>query len=68
VYSAQDHDLMRRALALAARALNHATPNPRVGCVIARDGRILGDSFPRLDPASHLDFSFIPMQTNRLQS
>jgi diaminohydroxyphosphoribosylaminopyrimidine deaminase/5-amino-6-(5-phosphoribosylamino)uracil reductase len=55
VYSAQDHDLMRRALELAARAMNHATPNPRVGCVIARDGRVLGEGWTQLPGFNHAE-------------
>lgn len=34
---------MRRALALARTVMTSTTPNPRVGCVIVRDGRILGE-------------------------
>lgn len=34
---------MRRALALADRVLFTTAPNPRVGCVIVRDGRVLGE-------------------------
>ena len=33
---------MAHALALAARGLGRTWPNPAVGCVIVRDGRILG--------------------------
>ena len=33
---------MRNALALARRGLGRVAPNPAVGCVIARDGRVLG--------------------------
>ena len=36
---------MRRALALAQNALNTATPNPRVGCVLVRDGRVIGEGW-----------------------
>ena len=36
---------MARALRLAERGLYTTTPNPRVGCVIARDGEILGEGF-----------------------
>ena len=34
---------MRRALALAERGLYTTTPNPRVGCVIVKDGEIVGE-------------------------
>ena len=34
---------MRRALALAARGAGHTDPNPMVGCVIVKDGRIIGE-------------------------
>ncbi len=37
--------MMRRALELAERGLFTATPNPRVGCVIARDGRIVAEGW-----------------------
>ena len=44
MFSADDETFMRRALELAVMAMNHATPNPRVGCVLARDGAILAGS------------------------
>ncbi|MBB1625204.1 bifunctional diaminohydroxyphosphoribosylaminopyrimidine deaminase/5-amino-6-(5-phosphoribosylamino)uracil reductase RibD [Achromobacter sp. UMC71] len=34
---------MRRALALAQTVMYTTSPNPRVGCVIVRDGRVLGE-------------------------
>jgi len=36
---------MARALVLAERGRETATPNPNVGCVIARGGRILGEGW-----------------------
>lgn len=36
---------MHRALELAARGLYTTTPNPRVGCVIVRDGVVVGEGF-----------------------
>ena len=36
---------MARALRLAARGLCTTTPNPRVGCVIVRDGTIVGEGW-----------------------
>jgi diaminohydroxyphosphoribosylaminopyrimidine deaminase/5-amino-6-(5-phosphoribosylamino)uracil reductase len=37
-----DSSWMRHALGLAARGLGRVWPNPAVGCVIVRDGRVLG--------------------------
>jgi diaminohydroxyphosphoribosylaminopyrimidine deaminase/5-amino-6-(5-phosphoribosylamino)uracil reductase len=37
-----DEVFMRAALALARRGLGETAPNPSVGCVIVRDGRVLG--------------------------
>src|SRR6201996_8845945 len=33
---------MRAALALARRGLGNTAPNPAVGCVIVKDGRVVG--------------------------
>ncbi len=43
--AADDRAFMARALALAARGLYTTTPNPRVGCVIVRDGTVIGEGF-----------------------
>ena len=37
-----DREFMARALALAERGLYTTTPNPRVGCVIVKNGAIIG--------------------------
>ncbi len=42
---ATDERLMQRALELAARGAGETNPNPLVGCVVARAGRILGEGF-----------------------
>jgi diaminohydroxyphosphoribosylaminopyrimidine deaminase/5-amino-6-(5-phosphoribosylamino)uracil reductase len=36
---------MARALELAALGLNTADPNPRVGCVLVREGRVIGEGW-----------------------
>jgi len=40
--SPEDIRHMRAALALAARGLGRTWPNPAVGCVIVKDGRVIG--------------------------
>ena len=42
---AADRPLMTRALQLAARGLYTTTPNPRVGCVLARAGEVVGEGW-----------------------
>lgn len=44
-FSADDHRLMARALQLAERGLWTTSPNPRVGCVLVRDGEIVGEGW-----------------------
>jgi diaminohydroxyphosphoribosylaminopyrimidine deaminase/5-amino-6-(5-phosphoribosylamino)uracil reductase len=41
----QDLRYLRRALELALRGLNTTDPNPRVGCVIVREDRIIGEGW-----------------------
>ena len=43
--TADDYRWMARALELAERGLFTTTPNPRVGCVIVRDGAIVGEGW-----------------------
>src|ERR1035437_8692022 len=44
-FSRTDREYMARALALAERAMFTTTPNPRVGCVIVRDGEVVGEGW-----------------------
>ncbi|PZQ38896.1 MAG: bifunctional diaminohydroxyphosphoribosylaminopyrimidine deaminase/5-amino-6-(5-phosphoribosylamino)uracil reductase RibD, partial [Ectopseudomonas oleovorans] len=43
--SERDHLFMARALRLARKGLYSTHPNPRVGCVIVRDGEIVGEGW-----------------------
>lgn len=46
---------MQRALALAAQARGHCHPNPMVGCVIVRDGSIVGEGWHRQPGTAHAE-------------
>jgi diaminohydroxyphosphoribosylaminopyrimidine deaminase/5-amino-6-(5-phosphoribosylamino)uracil reductase len=43
--AAADREFMRQALELAERGLYTTTPNPHVGCVIARDGAVVASGW-----------------------
>src|SRR5712664_40989 len=45
MFTAADHGFMEQALGLAGRGLNTTTPNPRVGCVIVKDGVLVGSGW-----------------------
>jgi diaminohydroxyphosphoribosylaminopyrimidine deaminase/5-amino-6-(5-phosphoribosylamino)uracil reductase len=44
-FSADDFQFMARALRLAERGMYTTTPNPRVGCVLVKDSRIVGEGW-----------------------
>ncbi|KJR46094.1 Diaminohydroxyphosphoribosylaminopyrimidine deaminase [Desulfosporosinus sp. I2] len=41
----QDPKYMKRALALAVKAIGRTSPNPLVGCVIVKDDQIVGEGY-----------------------
>lgn len=54
-FSSEDHGYMARALQLAQRAMNITTPNPRVGCVLVRDDRIIGEGHTQPAGGNHAE-------------
>ena len=42
MYSEVDHEFMSQALVEAQKALYLPNPNPRVGCIIVKDGQVIG--------------------------
>jgi diaminohydroxyphosphoribosylaminopyrimidine deaminase/5-amino-6-(5-phosphoribosylamino)uracil reductase len=55
--NAVDQEFMRRALQLAQRGLYTTTPNPRVGCVIVRDGAVIGEGWHERAGGPHAEVS-----------
>jgi len=43
-FTAEDHAFMARALQLTERGRDTATPNPNVGCIIVKNGRIIAQA------------------------
>lgn len=54
-FSASDAACMARALRLARRGLGATHPNPAVGCVILRDGEVVGEGFHARAGAPHAE-------------
>ena len=50
-----DRRYLERALALARRGLFTAHPNPRVGCVLVRDGTVVGEGWHRAAGEAHAE-------------
>ncbi|MDQ5918537.1 MAG: diaminohydroxyphosphoribosylaminopyrimidine deaminase [Pseudomonadota bacterium] len=55
MFSAADHEFMACALQLAERGLLSTTPNPRVGCVIVRDGTVVGEGWHQRAGEAHAE-------------
>ncbi|WP_234422201.1 bifunctional diaminohydroxyphosphoribosylaminopyrimidine deaminase/5-amino-6-(5-phosphoribosylamino)uracil reductase RibD [Sedimenticola thiotaurini] len=53
--TADDYRYMARAIRLAEQGLYTTHPNPRVGCVLVRDGEIVGEGFHRRAGEPHAE-------------
>lgn len=45
MFTPEDEEYMRRALELAKRGIGHTRPNPIVGAVLVKNGRIIGEGW-----------------------
>jgi diaminohydroxyphosphoribosylaminopyrimidine deaminase/5-amino-6-(5-phosphoribosylamino)uracil reductase len=55
MFTPADEHFMARALKLASRGLYTTTPNPRVGCVVVRDGAVVGEGFHERAGEAHAE-------------
>lgn len=53
--AARDQEFMARALELAAKAQGLASPNPVVGAVLVREGRLIAEAFHTYDGLRHAE-------------
>lgn len=58
--SEDDARLMRRAIELALAEMGRTWPNPAVGCVIARDGRVLAEAATAPGGRPHAEEQALP--------
>jgi len=55
MFSPDDNRHMARAVKLSGRGLYTTTPNPRVGCVLVRNGRVIGEGWHERAGAPHAE-------------
>ncbi|MBU6421940.1 MAG: bifunctional diaminohydroxyphosphoribosylaminopyrimidine deaminase/5-amino-6-(5-phosphoribosylamino)uracil reductase RibD [Gammaproteobacteria bacterium] len=55
MFTVSDHEFMAEALRLAEQGLYTTDPNPRVGCVIVKDGKAVGRSFHHKAGEAHAE-------------
>ena len=55
MYSIEDHLWMGEALRLAEKGINTASPNPRVGCVLVKDGKRVGSGWHKRAGEPHAE-------------
>lgn len=59
MHQSDDAGFMSRALELAGRGLYTTDPNPRVGCVLVRDGEIVGEGWHQRAGEAHAEINAI---------
>jgi len=65
VSTREDAEFMSRALHLAERGLYTTDPNPRVGCVIVKDGQIVGEGWHRQAGGPHAEIEALRQSGDR---
>lgn len=60
-----DRSMMARALQLAENGLYTTDPNPRVGCVLARDGQIVGEGWHVRAGEGHAEVNALAQAADR---
>lgn len=59
MFSDADVAYMQRAIVLAERGLYTTTPNPRVGCVLVKNGKVIGEGFTQPVGQAHAEIQAI---------
>lgn len=64
-FAAEDFQHMARALQLARFGLNTSHPNPRVGCVLVKEGERVGEGWHRSAGGPHAEIDALSMAGSR---
>lgn len=58
-FTDRDRELMKKAISLAEKGRGHTSPNPMVGAVIVKDGRIISEGYHRKAGEDHAEIDAI---------
>ena len=61
----QDEQYLQRALELALGAVGLSSPNPTVGCVLVRDGEVLGEGAHHYEERDHAEIAALKQAASR---
>ncbi len=65
MFSTEDNQYMARALRLAERGLLTTDPNPRVGCVLVREGEVVGEGWHARAGEAHAEIHALQQAGSR---
>lgn len=64
-FSADDHKYMARAMRLAKKGIYTTAPNPNVGCVLVKDGEIVGEGWHQKAGEAHAEINALKQAGNK---
>ena len=65
MYTPIDYEMMSRAIHLARNGLYTSMPNPRVGCVLTKSGRIIGEGWHFAAGENHAEINALKKANNQ---
>lgn len=66
-FSADDHKFMSRALYLAEKGIYTTDPNPNVGCVLVKDGEVIGEGWHQKAGEAHAEINALKQASNKVE-
>ncbi|NOZ37822.1 MAG: bifunctional diaminohydroxyphosphoribosylaminopyrimidine deaminase/5-amino-6-(5-phosphoribosylamino)uracil reductase RibD [Gammaproteobacteria bacterium] len=66
-FSRADHAFMARALQLAEKGLYTTDPNPRVGCVLVKNGKLIGEGWHQRAGEAHAEIHALNAALNQAE-
>lgn len=66
-FTAEDHQFMARALLLAKKGIYTTAPNPNVGCVLVKDGEVVGEGWHKKAGEPHAEIYALKQAGNKAE-